>query len=132
MIADAVTRTIDATLRFVDHKYVTGEMRIVLRDPESGEEVVLLDDRELDLPNDFWFQWFKKYRQVSERPKTTQHYVNPDDIPDALRTAVTRDFEEAGLQRVFREIDTQRRTLAYHVMWGQERQATYGEAGPRR
>jgi hypothetical protein len=132
MIGGAITRTIDATLRFVDHKHATGEMRIVVRDPATAEEVTLLEDKELDLPNDFWFEWFEKYAQVRERPKTTQHYVRPDDIPGAVRTAVTRDFQEAGLQRVFREIDTQRRTLAYHVMWGQERQATYGEDGQRR
>ena len=132
MIDGAITRTIDATLKFVDRTH-SDEMRIILRDPETAEELTLLDDREqLDLPNDFWFELFEKYVQVRERPKTAQHYVHPDDIPPPVRDAVIRDFKEPGLDRVFREIDTQRRTLAYHVMYGFERQATYGEDGQRR
>jgi hypothetical protein len=131
LLDGAITSTIDATLRFVDHTHVCEEMRIVVRNPETAEEIVPLDDKELDLPNDFWFQWFEKYAQVRERPRIAQHYVQPDDIPPPVRDAVTRDFLEAGLERVFREIDSQRRTLAYYVMWGQERQATYREDGTR-
>ena len=68
---------------------------------------------------------------MRQRPKTAQHYVHQDDIPPLVRAAVVCDFAEPGLDRIFREMNTQRRTLAHHVMCRQERQATYREDGTR-
>jgi hypothetical protein len=68
LMTEMVEQTIDRTLRFVDHKYVTGQVRVHLKDLETGEQEVLLDDKSLDLPNEYWFEWLERFAQLHDRP----------------------------------------------------------------
>ena len=54
MLADVVDQTIAATIEFVDHKRVTGEMRVTLTDPQTGAEAVLTAEE--DLNDLYWFE----------------------------------------------------------------------------
>jgi hypothetical protein len=68
LLTEAVESTLGFAIRFADHKDVTGEMRITIRDPATGEEAGLFDDKGIDLSNEYWFEWLEKYSQVRARP----------------------------------------------------------------
>jgi len=106
MLTDAVEHTIDHTIRFVDHKRVTGEMLVTLLDAATHEEAVLTG-RDQDVPTSFWFDWLEKYPRVKGRPTTHRQPIRQDwgeTAPQPVLDAAARHFPGAKIEPLYREL----------------------------
>ena len=67
LVVEAVDQTIGLTLMFLDHKRVTGGMRVALIDPGSKAEEVFPAPAD-DVQTLFWFEWLEKHARMTGRP----------------------------------------------------------------
>ena len=115
LLAETVDQTIDGVLRFVDHKRVTGEMRVALGDPDGSAETVL--SQEDDLADLYWCEWLERHARVTARPRTRVERIGRDELPAALLAAVAEDFPGERIVSQEREVGIEDgSTILYHVL----------------
>ena len=95
LAGSSLTAAINSLLGFIDHKHVRKELRIILRDSQTGREEVFLDDASLDLPNDYWLEWKPRYAKVgSERPLALEDAAPEEPKPKQVVEILRGDLFE--------------------------------------
>jgi hypothetical protein len=71
LLSETVEGTLGRAVYFVEHNRIVRRIRVLFRDPITGEEsdpLAVTGVDSIDLQNEYWWQWLEKYPRIKTRP----------------------------------------------------------------